>query len=110
MVCADWDLKGGTSGTTNMETFLGWLLDVTFEGGGLGDAYIVEGLAEALLLCQLIPKLPIGSQERHCILVAASDPFPLSLDLNLLRFTQVEFLFLFCWLCFYSTWVLTMLK
>ncbi|GMY07922.1 hypothetical protein FCV25MIE_03161 [Fagus crenata] len=24
-----------------METFLGWLLDVTFEGGGLGDAYIL---------------------------------------------------------------------
>ena len=40
-----------------METFLGWLLDVAFEGGGLGDAYIAEGLAEALLLCQLIPKL-----------------------------------------------------
>jgi hypothetical protein len=57
LVCADWDLKGGTSGTINMETFLGWLLDVTFEGGGLGDAYIAEGLAEALLLCQLIPKL-----------------------------------------------------
>ncbi|GMY38335.1 hypothetical protein FCV25MIE_33579, partial [Fagus crenata] len=47
---SDWDLKGCTSGTTNMETFLGWLLDVTFEGGGLGDAYIAEGLAEALLL------------------------------------------------------------
>ena len=40
-----------------METFLGWLLDVTFEGGGLGDAYIAEGLTEALLLWQLIPKL-----------------------------------------------------
>ncbi|KAB1212659.1 Mediator of RNA polymerase II transcription subunit 25 [Morella rubra] len=64
----------------DMERFLEWLLAFNFDGGGHDDAAIAEGLADALVM---FPKPPNGDQtqqyllgERHCILVAASNPYP----------------------------------
>ncbi|KAI3502637.1 hypothetical protein L1887_30836 [Cichorium endivia] len=48
---------------------------INFSGGGFSDAAIAEGLAEVLMM---FPSSN-GSQnhQRHCILVAASNPYPL---------------------------------
>ncbi|KAI3699136.1 hypothetical protein L2E82_43198 [Cichorium intybus] len=61
--------------TKNMNMFLEWLSAINFSGGGFSDAAIAEGLAEVLMM---LPSVH-GSQnhERHCILVAASNPYPL---------------------------------
>ncbi|KAF8389791.1 hypothetical protein HHK36_024310 [Tetracentron sinense] len=67
--------------TRDMEMFLQWLSAIPFTGGGFSEAAIGEGLAEALMMFSLAPN---GSQtqqnvdgQRHCILVAASNPYPL---------------------------------
>ncbi|KAI3811910.1 hypothetical protein L1987_16606 [Smallanthus sonchifolius] len=64
----------------NVDYFLEWLLCMHFSGGGFCDAAIAEGLAEVLMMCPP----PNGTQtqptevfQRHCILVAASNPYPL---------------------------------
>lgn len=65
--------------TRDMDIFFQWLSAIPFGGGGFNDAAIAEGLAEALMMFSF----PSGSQnqnmdgQRHCILVAASNPFPL---------------------------------
>ncbi|KAL0380740.1 UNVERIFIED_CONTAM: Mediator of RNA polymerase II transcription subunit [Sesamum angustifolium] len=65
--------------TRDMDIFFQWLSAIPFAGGGFNDAAIAEGLAEALLMFSS----PNGSQnqkvdaQRHCILVAASNPYPL---------------------------------
>ncbi|XP_073019857.1 mediator of RNA polymerase II transcription subunit 25-like isoform X2 [Primulina eburnea] len=65
--------------TRDMDIFFQWLLAIPFGGGGFNDAAIAEGLAEALMMFSS----PSGSQnqnmdgQRHCILVAASNPCPL---------------------------------
>ncbi|KAK6133819.1 hypothetical protein DH2020_032530 [Rehmannia glutinosa] len=62
-----------------MDIFFQWLSAIPFAGGGFNDAAIAEGLAEALMMFSS----PNGNQnqnvegERHCILVAASNPYPL---------------------------------
>ncbi|GER28510.1 mediator of RNA polymerase II transcription subunit [Striga asiatica] len=62
-----------------MDIFFQWLSAIPFAGGGFNDAAIAEGLAEALTMFSS----PNGSQnqnvdgQRHCILVAASNPYPL---------------------------------
>ncbi|XVF03439.1 hypothetical protein REPUB_Repub04eG0261600 [Reevesia pubescens] len=67
--------------TKDVEIFLQWLSAVPFSGGGFNDAAIAEGLSEALMM---FPIAPNGNQtqqnvdgQRHCILVAASNPYPL---------------------------------
>ncbi|XP_042503107.1 mediator of RNA polymerase II transcription subunit 25 [Macadamia integrifolia] len=67
--------------TTDMDVFLQWLSAIPFSGGGFSDAAISEGLSEALTMLSVTPN---GSQtqknldaQRHCILVAASNPYPL---------------------------------
>ncbi|KAJ8774518.1 hypothetical protein K2173_016964 [Erythroxylum novogranatense] len=67
--------------TRDVDTFLQWLLAIPFSGGGFSDAAIAEGLSEALMM---FPAAPTGSPaqqnldgQRHCILVAASNPHPL---------------------------------
>ncbi|CAI0459034.1 unnamed protein product [Linum tenue] len=67
--------------TRNVDIFLQWLSAIPFTGGGFGDAAIAEGLSEALMMFQVPPN---GSQsqqnldfQRHCVLVAASNPHPL---------------------------------
>ncbi|GLU04780.1 hypothetical protein SLE2022_219120 [Rubroshorea leprosula] len=67
--------------TKDVDVFLQWLSALPFSGGGFSDAAIAEGLSEALMMFPIIPN---GSQnqqsvdlQRHCILVAASNPYPL---------------------------------
>ncbi|KAF5745288.1 PHYTOCHROME AND FLOWERING TIME 1 family protein [Tripterygium wilfordii] len=61
--------------TRNVDTFLQWLSAIPFSGGGFNDAAIAEGLSEALMM---FPISPSGIEcQRHCILVAASNPYPL---------------------------------
>ncbi|KAK4410344.1 Mediator of RNA polymerase II transcription subunit [Sesamum angolense] len=68
--------------TRDMDIFFQWLSAIPFAGGGFNDAAIAEGLAEALLHSPDV-LFPNGSQnqkvdgQRHCILVAASNPYPL---------------------------------
>nr|XP_011466015.1 PREDICTED: mediator of RNA polymerase II transcription subunit 25-like isoform X1 [Fragaria vesca subsp. vesca] len=67
--------------TRDIELFLRWLSAIPFNGGGFSHAAIAEGLSEALMMFSTIQN---GSQnqqnvdfQKHCILVAASDPCPL---------------------------------
>ncbi|KAK6134087.1 hypothetical protein DH2020_032184 [Rehmannia glutinosa] len=65
--------------TKDMDIFFQWLSAIPLAGGGFNDAAIAEGLAEALTMFSS----PSGNQnqnvdgQRHCILVAASNPYPL---------------------------------
>ncbi|KAF3431814.1 hypothetical protein FNV43_RR26550 [Rhamnella rubrinervis] len=68
--------------TRDVDNFLQWLSAIPFSGGGFNDAAIAEGLSEALMM---FPSAQNGNQsqqnvdcQRHCILVAASNPHPLS--------------------------------
>ncbi|ONK68330.1 uncharacterized protein A4U43_C05F10300, partial [Asparagus officinalis] len=67
--------------TKDMDAFLHWLSGIPFGGGGFSEAVIAEGLAEALMM---FPVSLNGNQnhqnldvQKHCILVAASNPHPL---------------------------------
>ncbi|GAB2241092.1 hypothetical protein Droror1_Dr00017867, partial [Drosera rotundifolia] len=67
--------------TRDVDNFLGWLSAMTFSGGGLHDAAIAEGLSDALMMFA-IPQNGYQAQQtldgkRHCILIAASNPYPL---------------------------------
>lgn len=71
-----------TGWTKDLDVFLWWLSRIPFSGGGFGDAAIAEGLSDALTM---FPVSTNGSQslqnldcQKHCILVAASNPYPLS--------------------------------
>ncbi|KAL1551234.1 Mediator of RNA polymerase II transcription subunit 25 [Salvia divinorum] len=65
--------------TRDMDLLFHWLSAIPFAGGGFNDAAIAEGLAEALMMFSAAT----GNQnqntesQRHCILVAASNPYPL---------------------------------
>ncbi|KAL2542119.1 Mediator of RNA polymerase II transcription subunit 25 [Abeliophyllum distichum] len=65
--------------TRDIDIFFQWLSAIPFSGGGFNDAAISEGLAEALMMFSA----PNGNQTqnvdglRQCILVAASNPYPL---------------------------------
>ncbi|XP_052199170.1 mediator of RNA polymerase II transcription subunit 25 isoform X2 [Diospyros lotus] len=66
--------------TRDVDNFLQWLSSLPFSGGGFNDAAIAEGLGEALMMFSPLS----GSQtqqtvdvQRHCVLVAASNPYPL---------------------------------
>nr|KAJ0212207.1 hypothetical protein LSAT_V11C400164290 [Lactuca sativa] len=60
----------------NVDCFFEWLSAIHFTRDGFGDAATAEGLGEALMMFppQNQPSLGV---ERHCILVAASNPYPL---------------------------------
>lgn len=66
--------------TRNVDYFFEWLSAIHFNGGGFCDAAIAEGLAEALMM---FPSQNVSQNQhsigvqRHCILVAASNPYPL---------------------------------
>lgn len=65
--------------TRNVDYFFEWLSAIHFSGGGFCDAAIAEGLGEALMMFPVNASQNqhnIGVQ-RHCILVAASNPYPL---------------------------------
>ncbi|GAV59168.1 LOW QUALITY PROTEIN: Med25_VWA domain-containing protein, partial [Cephalotus follicularis] len=67
--------------TKDPDTFLQWLSALPFAGGGFNDAAIAEGLAEALMMFAITSNGTQTQQtvngQRHCILVAASNPYPL---------------------------------
>ncbi|CAI9278640.1 unnamed protein product [Lactuca saligna] len=60
----------------NADCFFEWLSAIHFTGGGFGDAATAEGLGEALMMFPPQNQHNLGV-ERHCILVAASNPYPL---------------------------------
>ncbi|KAL5972608.1 hypothetical protein ACLOJK_039413 [Asimina triloba] len=67
--------------TRDVDVFFQWLSALRFSGGGFGEAAIAEGLAEALMMFSVPAN---GSQtqpnidgQKHCILVAASNPYTL---------------------------------
>ncbi|KAI6703054.1 hypothetical protein NL676_012190 [Syzygium grande] len=68
--------------TKDVSRFLDWLSAMSFSGGGFNDAAIAEGLSEALMMFPIPPdgNLPPQSLDgkRHCVLVAATNPYPLS--------------------------------
>ncbi|ONM21471.1 Mediator of RNA polymerase II transcription subunit 25 [Zea mays] len=67
--------------TKDVDAFLSWLSGILFSGGGFSEASTCEGLAEALKILQGNPNTTQGHQnheaQKHCILVAASNPYPL---------------------------------
>ncbi|GMH27523.1 hypothetical protein Nepgr_029366 [Nepenthes gracilis] len=70
-----------SSWTRDVDNFLEWLSSLTFSGGGFDHAAIADGLAEALMMFA-IPQNGYQTQQnlegrRHCILIAATNPFPL---------------------------------
>ncbi|XP_042964090.1 mediator of RNA polymerase II transcription subunit 25-like isoform X3 [Carya illinoinensis] len=70
-----------TGWTRDVDIFLQWLSAIPFAGGGFSDAAIAEGLAEALMMFPIPQNGNLNQQnvdtQRHCILVAASNPYPL---------------------------------
>ncbi|PIA39647.1 hypothetical protein AQUCO_02600241v1 [Aquilegia coerulea] len=67
--------------TKNVDLFLQWLSSISFTGGGFSDVAIAEGLSEALMMFPLAPTgsatQSVDGHNKHCILVAASNPYPL---------------------------------
>ncbi|KAK1423165.1 hypothetical protein QVD17_18460 [Tagetes erecta] len=58
--------------------FIETLRLMPFNGGDFCDAAIAEGLAEVLMAFPPPNKFQIDGVQRHCILLAASNPYPLS--------------------------------
>ncbi|KAG2634292.1 hypothetical protein PVAP13_2NG195200 [Panicum virgatum] len=79
--CAN-EVPGQRSGwTKDIDAFLSWLSGIPFSGGGFSEASTCEGLAEALTILHGSPNTTQSHQnheaQKHCILVAASNPYPL---------------------------------
>lgn len=70
-----------SSWTKDVDNFMWWLNSLTFSGGGLNDVATAEGLAEALMMFAIQQNGYQTQQnldgKRHCILVSASNPYPL---------------------------------
>ncbi|KAC9456378.1 hypothetical protein E3N88_45798 [Mikania micrantha] len=69
-----------SSWARNVNHFLEWLSCMHFSGGGFCDAAIAEGLDEVLMIYHSLDgnqTHPTKVLQRHCILVAASNPYPL---------------------------------
>ncbi|XP_055809752.1 mediator of RNA polymerase II transcription subunit 25-like isoform X2 [Solanum dulcamara] len=67
--------------TRNIDVFFQWLSALPFSGGGFNDVAAAEGLASALMMFSSFNGSQQAQQnadgQRHCILVAASNPYPL---------------------------------
>ncbi|XP_042456578.1 mediator of RNA polymerase II transcription subunit 25-like isoform X1 [Zingiber officinale] len=67
--------------TKDLDIFLQWLSTMCFSGGGFSEAAIAEGLSEALMMFPVSINASDNHQipevQKHCILVAASNPYPL---------------------------------
>ncbi|RCV11237.1 hypothetical protein SETIT_2G170200v2 [Setaria italica] len=67
--------------TKDIDAFLSWLSGISFTGGGLSEAATCEGLTEALMILHGSRNTTQNNQNqeahKHCILVAASNPYPL---------------------------------
>ncbi|XP_074284515.1 mediator of RNA polymerase II transcription subunit 25-like [Silene latifolia] len=67
--------------TRDVDHFFDWLSALSFSGGGWNDVATAEGLSEALMMFA-IPQNGFQTQQdidgkRHCVLVSASNPYPL---------------------------------
>ncbi|XP_059639518.1 mediator of RNA polymerase II transcription subunit 25-like [Cornus florida] len=84
-------LVQASSWTRDMNKFLQWLSALSFEGGGNDEAGIAEGLSNALMMFQANTNENQTQQfgQRHCILVAASNPclFPTPVQLPIIQVT-----------------------
>ncbi|GJN41080.1 hypothetical protein PR202_gn00406 [Eleusine coracana subsp. coracana] len=64
--------------TKDMDAFLSWLSGIAFSGGGFSEAATCEGLAEALTGgLNTAQNHQNHEAQKHCILVSASNPYPL---------------------------------
>eukprot|EP00268_Persea_americana_P017647 TRINITY_DN18530_c0_g1_i1.p1 TRINITY_DN18530_c0_g1~~TRINITY_DN18530_c0_g1_i1.p1 ORF type:complete len:765 (+),score=185.35 TRINITY_DN18530_c0_g1_i1:296-2590(+) len=67
--------------TRDMDVFLQWLAAIPFTGGGFSEVAIAEGIAEALMMFSITSNgnqtQPSVDWQKHCILVAASNPYSL---------------------------------
>ncbi|XP_042456574.1 mediator of RNA polymerase II transcription subunit 25-like isoform X9 [Zingiber officinale] len=67
--------------TKDLDIFLQWLSTMCFSGGGFSEAAIAEGLSEALMMLLVSINASDNHQspevQKHCVLVAASNPYPL---------------------------------
>ncbi|CAJ2648379.1 mediator of RNA polymerase II transcription subunit 25 isoform X3 [Trifolium pratense] len=83
-----------TGWTKDPDVFLQWLSSIPFSGGGFNDAAIAEGLAEALMMFP--PSQSGGPNQQnvdmhmHCILVAASNPYPLQTPVYVPQLPSLE--------------------
>ncbi|KAE9605673.1 hypothetical protein Lal_00025102 [Lupinus albus] len=83
-----------TGWTRDPDVFFLWLSTIPFTGGGFNDAAIAEGLAEALMM---FPNSHSGGpnqqnldMQSHCILVSASNPYPLQTPFYIPRLQNLE--------------------
>ncbi|OIW04658.1 hypothetical protein TanjilG_07793 [Lupinus angustifolius] len=83
-----------TGWTRDPDVFFLWLSAIPFTGGGFNDAAIAEGLSEALMM---FPNSQSGGPNqqnvdthRHCILVSASNPYPLQTPVYIPRLQNLE--------------------
>ncbi|XP_052726065.1 mediator of RNA polymerase II transcription subunit 25-like isoform X2 [Vigna angularis] len=83
-----------TGWTRDPDVFFLWLSSVPFNGGGFNDAAIAEGLSEALMM---FPNSQSGGSNqqsvdmhKHCILIAASNPYPLQTPVYVPRPQNLE--------------------
>ncbi|KAG0456177.1 hypothetical protein HPP92_023965, partial [Vanilla planifolia] len=83
-----------TGWTKDIEVFLWWLSRIPFSGGGFGDAAIAEGLSEALAMFPVPANASQSLQnldvQKHCILVAASNPYPLATPVVSLSIPNID--------------------
>ncbi|XP_061375090.1 mediator of RNA polymerase II transcription subunit 25 [Gastrolobium bilobum] len=83
-----------TGWTRDPDVFFLWLSSIPFTGGGFNDAAIVEGLAEALMMFPNSQSGGLNQQNvdmsKHCILVAASNPYPLQTPVYIPRLQNLE--------------------
>ncbi|XP_042461765.1 mediator of RNA polymerase II transcription subunit 25-like isoform X2 [Zingiber officinale] len=67
--------------TKDLDIFLQWLSTMCFSGGGFSEGAIAEGLSEALMMLLVSINASDNHQspevQKHCVLVAASNPYPL---------------------------------
>ncbi|XP_054824940.1 mediator of RNA polymerase II transcription subunit 25-like isoform X2 [Prosopis cineraria] len=83
-----------TGWTSDPDTFWKWLSALSFVGGGFDDAAIAEGLSEAIMM---FPTCQNGSRsqqnvnlQKHCILVAASNPDPVPTQVYVPRLQNLD--------------------
>ncbi|MED6125918.1 Mediator of RNA polymerase II transcription subunit 25 [Stylosanthes scabra] len=83
-----------TGWTRDPDVFFLWLSSIPFTGGGFNDAAIAEGLAEALMMfpCSQdgAPNQQNVDVQKHCILIAASNPYPLQTPVYVPRLPNIE--------------------
>ncbi|KAK6921776.1 Mediator of RNA polymerase II transcription subunit 25, von Willebrand factor type A domain, partial [Dillenia turbinata] len=76
--------------TRDTDNFLQWLSVLRFAGGGFNDAATAEGLSEALMMLVASGGSQQNVDGRHCILVAASNPYPLATPVYRPRIQMID--------------------